>query len=487
MSDKMNHLSPWDLSGVGMGFGLYRPRRPSYTFATQAQRQRSESYRYAVRKGTSDTEEPADFIEGIIQRKNRKESYIRATRHEDQMDVEMSEVREAMRALDEDLEEPEIATARVRLPPVPASPIILINDQGPSNTNNINHANHMEHYEKLNGTNTENRLSMPNMTQSILPNMPSALSENHILELKEVVALKRYSPNHEYTSSNFDETSNRIRKTGVTLPVNDISDDVNEDSVFTSEFSNEAQGATTPSSGDMPPLTGLKRIRFKKNLVLLCVSFIFIFNAFRAIQNLQSSLNSDGYLGIISMSCIHGTMCVTCLWAPVVINQFTAKWTLVCGMSTYILWIAANFYPRFYTLIPFGILVGVGKGILWTAESSYILKLSFDYSRVTKEGLDKEMFRFHGIFLACFQTTHIWGNLISSLVLHSAKNSHEAGHMMYMNMTHIGGDMNGGGALTMPGGSCGVLFPCQHSSSANGMYMYVCWYVSVVVVALRFT
>ena len=462
----MNHLSPWDLSGVGMGFGLYRPRRPSYTFATQAQRQRSESYRYAVRKSTSDPDEPADFIEGIIQRKNRKESYVRATRGE-HSDVEMSDVREAMRALDEELAECSEASGATaisptKLPP-PSSPVILINDQSFSNSNNTNHTNHNEQYEKLNGSQRQTRKSLTNLP-----------SENHIQELKEVVALKRYSPNHELKHS---PAPDRQRKSGMSLPVNDRHEAYNEDSVFTTEFTEGAHDVTTPTSVESTPFKGFKKIRFKKNLVLLCVSFILIFNAFRAIQNLQSSINSDGYLGIISMACVHGTMCISCLWAPVVINKFTAKWTLVFGMSTYILWIAANFYPRFYTLIPFGILAGIGKGILWTAESSYILKLSFDYSRITKEGLDKEMFRFHGIFLACFQTTHIWGNLVSSLVLQSAKKSLVKEEEPYyydgmgMNVSYEG-DIVVGGEM-VPGVSCGVLYPCQHIINTAGMYTLI--------------
>ena len=78
-----------------MGFVLYRPRRPSYTYATQTQRQRSESYRYAVRKSASDLDEPPDFIEGVLQRKNRKESYIRAISEEDSHDFELRRVGES--------------------------------------------------------------------------------------------------------------------------------------------------------------------------------------------------------------------------------------------------------------------------------------------------------------------------------------------------------------------------------------------------------
>ena len=43
------------------------------------------------------------------------------------------------------------------------------------------------------------------------------------------------------------------------------------------------------------------RWRYRKNLIVLSVSFILIFTAFRSIQNLQSSLNTEGRLGVIAM------------------------------------------------------------------------------------------------------------------------------------------------------------------------------------------
>ncbi|ESP03275.1 hypothetical protein LOTGIDRAFT_92528, partial [Lottia gigantea] len=154
-----------------------------------------------------------------------------------------------------------------------------------------------------------------------------------------------------------------------------------------------------------------------KNLIILCTGFILIFSAFRGIQNLQSSINTSSYLGITTMTCVYLSMFCTCIFAPIVINIFTAKWALSIGMLCFLIWFGANFYPRFYTLIPTALFAGFGQGILWSAEISYILKLAFDSARITKDQLENEMFRFHGIFLACFQTTHIWGNLISSVLL----------------------------------------------------------------------
>lgn len=449
-----SHLSPFDLSGVGIGLGIYRPRRPSYTFATQVQRQRSESYRYAVRKSGSDCEEPTDFIEGIIQRKTRKESYIRATREEEEMASELHDVKEAMKRVEDDEEE-------VGSPKLPSSPIILINDRDIDDvTMEVRSINHnFNHKEPNDSKNGKSRFSLPN-----------SVSEDHIQELKEVVEKKRYSPKLQKRSDN--HSPNIENKVQIELPYKSYDDECTDDSVFATDAPDAGDEVITPGSGDETTLSSpLRKLTMKKNLILLCISFILIFNAFRAIQNLQSSLNNSDNLGIIAMTFVHGTMCVTCLWAPVLINNFTAKWTLVIGMLSFILWIVANFFPRFYTLIPSGMIAGVGKGILWAAESSYILKLSFDYSRVTKEGLEKEMFRFHGIFLACFQTTHIWGNLISSLVLHISKTNYE--HEIELNQAFSSFDYDSNySTYEYPSQrpSCGVLYSCQ-ANTVSGMLL----------------
>ena len=87
-------LSPWDLSGnISFDFSLYRPRRPSYVFATQVARRRNESYRHATKSDSSGTGEPGieeDFIEGIVKKK-RKDSYRQAT-EEDEINIEMGPI-----------------------------------------------------------------------------------------------------------------------------------------------------------------------------------------------------------------------------------------------------------------------------------------------------------------------------------------------------------------------------------------------------------
>jgi hypothetical protein len=122
------------------------------------------------------------------------------------------------------------------------------------------------------------------------------------------------------------------------------------------------------------------------------------------------------------------------------------------GCSVYIV---AQFYPTFYTLIPAGILMGLVSVTLWSAKCTYLsqvnqffihtyntiscisdlafailrilrkmylcvdLKVAQEYSSLS--GVQPEVItvRFFGIFFFLFQCSQIWGNLISSAVLSS--------------------------------------------------------------------
>ena len=55
---------------------------------------------------------------------------------------------------------------------------------------------------------------------------------------------------------------------------------------------------------------------------------------------------------------------------------FQVKWTLVVSMFCYTSYIAAQFYPRFYTLIPTAIVLGLGAAPLWSAKCSYITQVA---------------------------------------------------------------------------------------------------------------
>ena len=64
--------------------------------------------------------------------------------------------------------------------------------------------------------------------------------------------------------------------------------------------------------------------RIYKNLLLISLAFLFVFTAFQALSNLQSSINCDEGLGLASLAAIYATLivsgeqidCLSLQWSP---------------------------------------------------------------------------------------------------------------------------------------------------------------------------
>jgi hypothetical protein len=127
------------------------------------------------------------------------------------------------------------------------------------------------------------------------------------------------------------------------------------------------------SNDDSPPLDSINtekpnsnelksaRKRIYKNLLITGFSWIFLFTAYGGLALLQSSLNSDGGLGTASLSTIYVALIVSCLFLPTtLIEKLGIKYTIVFSEIAYILYILANIYPKYYTLIPTAVILGFG-------------------------------------------------------------------------------------------------------------------------------
>lgn len=74
---------------------------------------------------------------------------------------------------------------------------------------------------------------------------------------------------------------------------------------------------------------------------------------------------------------------------------------------------------RFYTLVPAGILLGLGAAPMWASKATYLTQVGQVYAKLTDQGVEAIIVRFFGFFFLAWQTAELWGNLISSLVLSS--------------------------------------------------------------------
>ncbi|CAL4114148.1 unnamed protein product [Meganyctiphanes norvegica] len=153
-----------------------------------------------------------------------------------------------------------------------------------------------------------------------------------------------------------------------------------------------------------------------KNVIVISFAFTFLFTAFNSMSNLQSSINKVS--GTMSLSVLYAALVFSCAFIPTwMIKTLKAKWTLVISMLGYSLYIAAQFYPSNYTLVPTAIVLGLGAAPMWSAKCTYITQVGNKYAELTGENSEVVITRFFGIFFLFFQSTQIWGNLISSAVL----------------------------------------------------------------------
>ncbi|CAH0398236.1 unnamed protein product [Chilo suppressalis] len=164
--------------------------------------------------------------------------------------------------------------------------------------------------------------------------------------------------------------------------------------------------------------------RILKNVVIISIAFMVQFTAYSGAANLQSSINAEAGLGTASLAAVYAGLIFSNVFLPaVVIKWFGTKWAISISFVTYMPYIAAQLYPTFYTLIPAGLIVGLGGGPLWCAKCTYLSVVSEAYSRISKVSPEKLLVRFLGLFFMIFQMNQVWGNLISSLVLSSGNNT----------------------------------------------------------------
>ncbi|CAF1376089.1 unnamed protein product [Adineta ricciae] len=158
--------------------------------------------------------------------------------------------------------------------------------------------------------------------------------------------------------------------------------------------------------------------RTLKNILAISFAFLLQFTAFNGMGNLQSSLNTEANVGVNSLSIIYVFLIFSSIFLPHPLMAILGlKWTLIISQVPYLLFMAANYYPKAYLMYPAAVLVGLAAAPLWTSKCSYLTNVGTVYAN--EKNLDKTAVinRFFGIFFMFFQSCQIWGNLISYLIL----------------------------------------------------------------------
>ncbi|KAJ1265910.1 hypothetical protein BS78_08G109700 [Paspalum vaginatum] len=154
---------------------------------------------------------------------------------------------------------------------------------------------------------------------------------------------------------------------------------------------------------------------------ILSASFLFVFSAYSAAQNLESTVNTDGDLGTVSLGILYTSSTLFSVVAPPVVTRLGPKCALVFGTSGYVLFILANLVPTWYTMVPASLYLGFSASIIWVGQGTYLTLVALSHARDNNLPEGPTLGKFSGEFWAVIASTQVLGNLLSLALLRNGK------------------------------------------------------------------
>ncbi|XP_015199355.1 protein unc-93 homolog A-like isoform X1 [Lepisosteus oculatus] len=154
-----------------------------------------------------------------------------------------------------------------------------------------------------------------------------------------------------------------------------------------------------------------------KNVLVVSFGFLLLFTAYGGLQSLQSSLNASEGMGVASLSVIYASIILSSMFLPpILIKNLGCKRTIVASMGCYVAYSFGNIYPGWPTMIITSVILGLGASPLWSAKCTYLtISGNMQAEKDNKRGPDV-VNQYFGIFFLIFQSSAVWGNLMSSLI-----------------------------------------------------------------------
>nr|XP_039257123.1 protein unc-93 homolog A-like isoform X2 [Styela clava] len=141
-----------------------------------------------------------------------------------------------------------------------------------------------------------------------------------------------------------------------------------------------------------------------------------------SVSSLQSSINIQQSIGTKTLgssklaSVLAGLFCT-----PLLIRKLGYKWALVLGEAIAIIFVAANFYPAPYVMIPVGILHGIGSSLVWTILPIYNLIFGQLHGSYGRKHYDYYGRKYTSQFYAILRSGRIFASIISYGVLYGTR------------------------------------------------------------------
>ncbi|NWW88474.1 MFS11 protein, partial [Rhynochetos jubatus] len=143
------------------------------------------------------------------------------------------------------------------------------------------------------------------------------------------------------------------------------------------------------------------------NIIILGVSFMFIFTAFQTCGNIAQTVitnlnNTDFHgSGYTSMSIIYGVFSASNLISPSVVAIVGPQLSMVVSGIFYSIYIAVFIQPATWTFYTASVFIGIAAAVLWTAQGN-CLTVNSDENTIGRNS---------GVFWALLQSSLFFGNL----------------------------------------------------------------------------
>ncbi|XP_059169341.1 protein unc-93 homolog A-like [Physella acuta] len=159
--------------------------------------------------------------------------------------------------------------------------------------------------------------------------------------------------------------------------------------------------------------------KYTKNLLVVGLTTTLLFIALGSVRNLQSSMNHEDGVGVISTAVSFVGYMVGSVFSLSLVQIFQPRSCMIAGIVPHFVYVAANVYPAMWLMVPVSMCQGVGLAVFWNSLSTYVTLLARGRAKEQNEVFSVVSARYFGIFGLFFQAYFIIGNLISSLVLSS--------------------------------------------------------------------
>ena len=166
--------------------------------------------------------------------------------------------------------------------------------------------------------------------------------------------------------------------------------------------------------------------RAYKNLVGICAAFILSFGSYHGIVSLQSSINSDGGLGLWTVGTLYTMFVLAGVVGPALVRLIGSKCSLIIAFILFTAYAVFNYYPHWGTLMTGAVVLGlVGYSTVWTAMFTHAATTAIRYAPALKEEPQHAVSLFVGAVGLSLKLCQIFGSGISTIVLWNLPSSND--------------------------------------------------------------